>query len=149
MLEFAVGWLGETYLWVKALHVSFVIFWTAGLFMVPRFLVYWHPVGAGEPEALLWDTRCQRLRRIILTPAMLVSWVAGLLLAFHLGWPGWLMAKFVIVLGLTGFHGWTVGMTRRFAAGERPLTEKALRLLNEVPSLTTFAIVILVVVKPF
>ncbi|MEI6419250.1 MAG: CopD family protein [Sphingomonadales bacterium] len=149
MIEFGVGWLGEAYLWVKALHVAFVIFWMAGLFMVPRFLVYWHPVPPASPEAALWDERCQRLRRIILTPAMLVTWAAGLSLGFHLGWPLWLVAKLLFVLGLAGFHGWVVGMTRRFAAGERPVTERTLRMANEIPSLVTFAVVVLVIVKPF
>jgi putative membrane protein len=149
MVEFGLGWLGEAYLWVKALHVAFVIFWMAGLFMVPRFLVYWHPVAPGSPEAALWEERCNRLRRIILSPAMTVSWLAGLSLAFNLGWPLWLVVKFLFVLGLTGFHGWTVGMARRFAAGERPVSERTLRLANEIPSLVTIAVALLVILKPF
>jgi putative membrane protein len=149
MIEWGVGWLEDAYPWVKALHVAFVIFWMAGLFMVPRFLVYWHPVAPGAPESLLWDERCRRLRRIIMTPAMIVSWVAGLSLGFHLGWPLWLVAKLVFVVGLTGFHEWTLGMVKRFAAGERPVSEKALRLANEIPSLVTLAVVVLVIVKPF
>lgn len=149
MVEFGVGWLGEAYLWVKALHVAFVIFWMAGLFMIPRFLVYWHPVAPGAPEALLWDERCRRLRRIILSPAMVVSWLAGLSLAFHLGWPLWLVTKFLFVIGLTWFHHWTVAMVKRFAAGERPVSEKGLRMANEIPSLVTFAVAVLVIVKPF
>lgn len=149
MIEWGTGWLGEAYLWVKTLHVVFVIYWMAGLFMVPRFLVYWHPVAAGAPEALLWDERCRRLRRIILTPAMLVSWAAGLSLGFHLGWPLWLVAKLVVVAGLTGFHMWTVTISRQFSAGNRPTSEKALRLANEIPSLATLAVTVLVIVKPF
>ncbi len=149
MVDWGTGWLGDAYLWVKALHVAFVIFWMAGLFMIPRFLVYWHPLPAGAPEAALWDDRCQRLRRIILSPAMMVSWLAGLSLGFHLGWPLWLVAKFLIVLGLTWYHHWAVEMSKRFALGERPLSEKGLRLANEVPSLVTIAVVILVIVKPF
>lgn len=149
MIEWGTGWLGDAYLWVKALHVVFVIYWMAGLFMVPRFLVYWHPVAAGAPEALLWDDRCRRLRRIILTPAMTVSWVAGLSLGFHLGWPLWLVAKFLVVIGLTWFHHWTVTINRRFSAGERPVSERALRLANEIPSLATLAVAVLVIVKPF
>lgn len=149
MIEWGTGWLGDAYLWVKALHVVFVIYWMAGLFMVPRFLVYWHPVAAGAPEALLWDDRCGRLRRIILTPAMTVSWVAGLSLGFHLGWPLWLVAKFLVVIGLTWFHHWTVTISKRFSAGERPVSEKALRLANEIPSLATLAVAVLVIVKPF
>jgi putative membrane protein len=149
MLEAGVGWLGEAYLWVKALHVAFVIFWMAGLFMIPRFLVYWHPLPVDAPECALWDERCRRLRRIILSPAMVVSWVAGLSLAFHLGWPLWLVVKFLFVILLTWFHHWMVVMARRFAAGERSVSEKGLRLANEIPSLLTIAVAVLVIIKPF
>lgn len=149
MINWGVGWLWDAYLWVKALHVAFVIFWMAGLFMIPRFLVYWHPVAPGAPEAALWDERCNRLRRIILSPAMVVSWVAGLSLGFHLGWPAWLLVKFLFVCLLTWFHHWSVAQVKRFADGERPVTEKRLRLMNEIPSLVTLAVAVLVIVKPF
>jgi putative membrane protein len=144
------GWLGEGYLWVKSLHVIFVIFWMAGLFMLPRFLVYWMAAASPAEEAL-WAERCRRLRRIILTPGLIVTWAAGLMVAFHLGFAGngWLHAKLLIVTLLSGYHGWAVAASRRFAAGQRPYSEKALRLLNEVPSLATIAAVILVIVKPF
>jgi protoporphyrinogen IX oxidase len=149
MLEWGTGWLGGAYLWIKALHVAFVIFWMAGLFMIPRFLVYWHPVAAGAPESVLWDERCRRLRRIILSPAMVISWVAGLSLGFHLGWPFWLVVKFLFVCLLTGFHHWMVVLSQRFAEGGRPVTEKGLRLANEIPSLVTLVVAVLVIVKPF
>lgn len=149
MIAWGTGWLGDAYLWVKALHVAFVIFWMAGLFMIPRFLVYWHPVAAGVPEALLWDERCRRLRRIILSPALVVSWIAGVALGVHLGWPPWLVAKAGFVVLLTWFHHWAVMMAARMAAGERPATEKRLRLMNEIPSLVTLAVAVLVIVKPF
>lgn len=148
-MDFATGWLGNAYLWVKAAHVIFVIFWMAGLFMLPRFLVYWSQVTPGAPENLLWTERCTRLKRIIINPGIIIVWVLGLALGFHLGWPLWLSAKLFIVLGLSGFHGWLIGAIRKFSAGERPYSEKALRLANEIPSLTTIAIVILVIVKPF
>lgn len=145
----AIGWLGSTYLWVKAFHVIFVIFWMAGMFMLPRFLVYWSQVPLGAPENALWAERCLRLKRIIINPGIVIVWILGVALGFHLGWPGWLWAKLLIVLALSGFHGWLVGAIRKFSAGERPYSEKTLRLLNEIPSLATIVIVILVVVKPF
>ena len=117
--------------------------------MIPRFLVYWHPVAPGAPESALWDERCRRLRRIILSPAMVVSWIAGLSLGFDLGWPLWLMVKFLFVIVLTWFHHWSVVTSKQFAAGERPVTEKRLRLMNEIPSLITLAVAVLVIVKPF
>jgi putative membrane protein len=149
MMEWGAGWLGDAYLWVKALHVAFVIFWMAGLFMVPRFLVYWHSLPADAPESALWDERCRRLRRIILSPAMTVSWIAGLSLGFHLGWPLWLAVKLGFVIGLTWFHHWMVVMAKRFGEGQRPVSEKALRMANEIPSLVTLAVAVLVIVKPF
>jgi putative membrane protein len=144
-----IGWLGDAYLWVKAFHVIFVIFWMAGLFMLPRFLVYWHPVAIGDPENTLWADRCARLKRIILNPGLVVVWVLGLMLGAHLGWPVWLWLKLVLVLGLSGFHGWLLGTVRRFAAGGRPCSEKTLRLVNEIPSLVTIGVVILVILQPF
>ena len=145
-----IGWLGNAYLWVKSLHVIFVIFWMAGLFMLPRFLVYWM-AAASSAEEKLWAERCHRLRRIILTPGLITTWIAGLMVAFHLGFAGnaWLHAKLLIVILLSGYHGWAVAASKRFAKGQRPYSEKTLRLLNEVPSLATIGAVILVIVKPF
>ena len=145
------GWLGDAYPWVKAVHVVFVIFWMAGLFMLPRFLVYWSPIAADAPESALWAERCVRLRRIILNPAEVAVWVLGLALAFHLGFAGngWLHAKLLLVVLLTGYSHWAVILSKRFARGERPVSERTLRLANEIPSLATIAIVILVIVKPF
>ena len=145
----AIGWLGDTYPWVKSFHVIFVIFWMAGMFMLPRFLVYWHPVAPGSPDNALWAERCNRLKRIIINPGNTIVWILGLMLGVHLGWPGGLWAKLVLVLGLSGFHGWMIGAAKAFARGERPYSERTLRLVNEIPSLVTIAVVILVIVKPF
>ncbi len=146
----SAGWLGAAYPWVKALHVIFVIFWMAGMFMMPRFLIYWMAVPVDAPENLLWADRCDRLRRIILNPAMIVVWALGLALAFNYGFAEyWLHTKILLVLLLSGYHGWAVGTARKFARGERPYAEKTLRLANEIPSLATIAIVLLVIVKPF
>ncbi len=144
------GWLGSYYPLVKALHIIFVIFWMAGLFMLPRFLVYWM-ASASEAENTLWATRCHRLKRIILNPGLLTVWVLGLMLSLHLGFAGngWLHAKIALVLALSGFHGWMLATTRKFERGERPYAEKTLRLANEIPSLATIAIVLLVILKPF
>jgi putative membrane protein len=144
-----IGWLGDAYLWVKAIHVIFVIFWMAGLFMMPRFLVYWHPVSPDSAENTLWAERCARLKRIIINPGIIIVWILGLMLGAHLGWPFWLWLKLLLVLGLSAFHGWMVGAAKKFAAGQRPYAEKTLRLVNEIPSLVTIGVVILVIVKPF
>ena len=148
-MDFAAGWLGDAYPWVKAAHVVFVIFWMAGLFMLPRFLVYWSQVAPGMPENALWEERCARLRKIILNPGLIIVWALGIALGFQLGWPMWLWVKLLFVLGLSGFHGWMIGASRKFASGHRPYSEKTLRLVNEIPSLATIAIVILAIVQPF
>jgi protoporphyrinogen IX oxidase len=151
------GFLGATYDWVKAAHLIFVIFWMAGMFMLPRYLVYHQEaLAAGRTdEAAEWVVREGKLRRIILSPAMVLVWVLGLMLAANAGlfdgMPGlgWLWMKLVFVLGLSGYHGWAVGYARKLAAGKPTLVGRQLRMLNEVPALAVTAIVVLVIVKPF
>ncbi|KHA64982.1 MULTISPECIES: CopD family protein [Sphingomonas] len=151
------GFLGAAYDWVKAAHLIFVIFWMAGLFMLPRYLVYHQEaLAAGNAaEAASWIEREGKIRKIILTPAMIVVWVLGLALALNLGLAdgapglGWLHLKLLLVFLLTGYHGWTVGYAKKLAAGKPTLTGKQLRMLNEIPALAVTLIVVLVIVKPF
>jgi len=142
--------LSVTYLWIKAAHLIFVIFWVAGLFMLPRYYVYHQEAAPGSPEEARWIDRERKLRTIILTPAMVLVWVLGITLATTGGWwtAGWLHLKLLLVLGLTAYHGYMVGYGRKLAAGRRPVSGRALRLMNEVPGIATAAIVILVIVKP-
>jgi len=143
--------LSMLYLWLKAGHVIFVIFWMAGLFMLPRYFVYHQEAEAGSAEEARWIDREAKLRKIILTPSLILTWVLGIATATAMGaWSeGWLHAKLLFVLGLSGYHGWLVGYAKKLARGERVLTGKKLRLLNEIPGLAAVVIVILVVVKPF
>jgi putative membrane protein len=143
--------LASTYLWLKAGHVIFVIFWMAGLFMLPRYFVYHQEAEAGSAEELRWIDRETKLRKIILTPSLVLVWVFGVLLATAGGWwvAPWLHAKLLFVIALSGYHGWLVGYGKKLARGERPLTGKKLRLLNEVPGIAAAIIVVLVIVKPF
>lgn len=147
--------LSLLYLWLKSAHIIFVVFWMAGLFMLPRQLLYAHSATPGSEEEALWIKRMGLLRKIILTPSMIIVWVVGLLLAFELGLftpgggNGWLHAKIAVVLLLTGFHGYLTVQVKKNARGERPLSEKQLRLYGEVPGILLVLIVILVVVKPF
>jgi putative membrane protein len=146
-----VGFLGYAYPWVTAAHVTFVIFWMAGLFLLPRFYVYHHATAAGSVEDRAWIERNSRVRSIILTPAMLIVWALGLLLAFHIGAFGqhWFDAKLLLVIGLTGYQGWLGAYGRKLAAGKRPLANRTLRIMNEIPGIATALIVVLVIVKPF
>ena len=151
------GFLGAAYDWVKAAHLIFVIFWMAGLFMLPRYLVYHQEaLAAGNAgEAANWVERESKIRHIILTPAMIVVWVLGIALALNLGLAdgapglGWLHLKLLLVVLLTGYHGWAVGYAKKLAAGKPTLAGKQLRMLNEVPALAVTLIVVLVIVKPF
>ncbi len=145
------GFLGAAYPWVLAAHVIFVIFLMASLFMMPRFFVYHHQTSVGSPEDLAWIDREARLKRIILNPSLIIVWILGLLLALNVGAfsQGWFHAKLLLVIILSGFHGWMVGYAKKLARGERPWPEKRLRMVNEVPALLVTLIVILVIVKPF
>ena len=140
-----------TYYWLKAGHIIFVIFWMAGLFMLPRQLVYMHSATPGSEEQKLWETRIGLLRKMILTPSLVVVWVLGLTLAYTIGafTQGWFHAKLLLVLLLSGYHGWMVVQAKTMARGERPLTERALKLWGEVPAVMVALIVVLVIVKPF
>ena len=145
------GFLGAAYPWVKAAHITFVIFWMAGLFLVPRFYVYHHATTPGSPEDRAWIERESRARSIILAPAMIAVWILGLLLAVHIGafGQGWFSAKLLLVVGLTGYQGWIGSYGRSLAAGKRRHDNRALRIMNEIPGIAAALIVVLVIVRPF
>ena len=150
-----IGMLGNAYPWMKAAHLIFVIFWMAGLFMLPRYLVYHQEAAIGSPEAAQWVEREAKIRKIILTPAMVVVWVLGPTLGANLGLfsgasgLGWLHLKLLLVVILSGYHGWAVGYSKKLAAGKPTLTGRQLRLINEVPAVLVTFIVILAIVQPF
>ncbi len=150
MMSDMTGWLGAAYPWVKALHLIFVMFWMAGLFMLPRFFAYHteYPVGSAEDTA--WIERERRLMRIILNPAMILAWIFGLMLAVHIGFGhAWLLLKLLLVLGLSGYHGMLSGWRKDFARGANTQTSKFFRLMNEIPTLGVIPIILLVIVQPF
>lgn len=152
--ECVINMLGSAYLWVKAAHVIFVIFWMAGLFILPRYLVH-HQDALGTPEALRWEEREAKLRRVILTPSMIAVWLFGLLLAANAGLfdgapgLGWLHAKLLLVIALSGFHGWAIAYAKGLARGHGPIASRKLRMINELPAFAVIAIVVLAVVRPF
>ena len=145
------GWLGLAYPWVKAAHVTFVIFWMAGLFLLPRFYVYHQEAAVGSPDDRAWIERESRVRSIILTPAMVLVWILGLMLAFNVdAWSqGWFHAKLALVIGLSAYQGWLGAYGRKLANGQRPLSGKAVRIINEIPGIAAAIIVVLVIVRPF
>ena len=152
MLGFlGIGFLGNAYLWVKAAHIIFAIFLMAGLFMMPRFFVYHQECEVGSEEERKWIEREDKLRRIIVNPSILILWVFGLMLMMNIGaWSeGWFQLKFVLVIALSGYHGWTIGYAKKLARSERSLIGRQLRMLNEVPGLVAVVVIILAVVRPF
>ncbi|MFM7376563.1 MAG: CopD family protein [Erythrobacter sp.] len=143
--------LSSIYLFLKSGHVIFMVFWMAGLFMLPRQCIYMLDHTPGSPGEAKWADRMGKLRKIILTPSMIIVWVLGLSMAVghELFSQGWLHAKLALVLALTGYHGWLVAQTKKMARGERPLSEKTLRMIGEVPGILLILIVLLVIFQPF
>lgn len=145
--------LAEYYLWLKAFHLIFVISWMAGLFYLPRLFVYHTGQPRGSPQSETFKTMERRLLKIIMNPAMIGTFVFGLLMISIPGlvdWSaGWLHFKIALVLVMAGFHGYLVRCVKNFAMDQNQKSEKFYRLLNEVPTLLMIAIVILAVVKPF
>lgn len=144
-------WLASAYLWIKAAHILFAIFLMAGLFMMPRYFIYHQEAPVGSDEDRKWIERERRLKQIILNPSLVILWVLGLALMWMTqAWTmGWFHLKLLLVLALSGYHGWVVGYAKKLARGERPIAGKTLRILNEVPGMIAVVVVILAVVKPF
>lgn len=139
------------YYWLKAFHVLAVISWMVGMLYMPRLFVYHVEAGTGTPTARIFEIMERRLQRAIMLPAMLAAWASGLWLAYSGGWfrSGWLHGKLLLVVLLTGVHGYLAAERKKLAAGTTTRSSTFFRVLNEVPTLLMIGIVILVVVKPF
>jgi protoporphyrinogen IX oxidase len=138
-------------LWIKALHVISVIAWMAGMLYLPRLFVYHADASKGSALSETFKVMERRLLRAIINPSMILVFVTGVALAFLTGyWQApWLQAKFALVLGLGGLHGYFARCVRVFAADANARPAQFYRVLNEVPSVLMVLIVILAVVKPF
>lgn len=140
------------YAWLKALHIIAVIFWMAGMLYLPRLFVYHHqsePGGELERALLIQEGN---LVKIILNPALIAVWLIAIaMLAANpdLFSAGWFHAKLLLVVALSGIHGFYAASGRKFGKGERVRSEKFWRIMNEVPALMVIAIVLLAVVKPW
>jgi putative membrane protein len=141
------------YNWVRAIHLIAVIAWMAGMLIYPRLLVYRLEAQGDERFETAMDKAANATRRIIVNPTMILTWAMGLLLIasrwdfLHL--QPWFWGKIALVLILSGFHGWLIGLGKKVARGERPIEPKKLRMLNEIPMIIAIFAVILVVVEPF
>lgn len=139
------------YPWIKAAHVIAVISWMAGMLYLPRLFVYHVAAEKGSVQSETFKTMERRLLRAIINPAMIVTWVLGLWLAWKgFGFSGgWLHAKLAAVVLLSAVHGYLSGAVRRFANDRNEKSARHWRLVNEIPTVLMVVIVILVVVKPF
>jgi putative membrane protein len=139
------------YLWIKALHIVAVISWMAGLLYLPRLFVYHAVAPAGSEQSETFKVMERRLLRFIMTPAMIATWIFGILLVLQGGWlaAGWFHAKIALVLVLTVMHGLMSHWQDDFARDRNRHTQKFFRVANEIPTLLMIAIVILAIVKPF
>jgi putative membrane protein len=139
------------YVWIKALHVIAVIAWMAGMLYLPRLFVYHCEADAGSKQSETFKVMERRLLKAIINPAMIVSWLAGLYLAWAGQWlsAGWLHGKLLLVVILSGVHGLFSRWVKDFANDRNRHSQKFYRILNEVPTILMIGIVVLVVVKPF
>lgn len=138
------------YDWLKAVHVLAVISWMAGMLYLPRLMVYHVDAAPGSVQSETFKVMERRLLKGIMNPAMIVTWVLGLYLAWDaFGFKGgWLHGKILLVVLLSGVHGYLVGRVRDFAEDRNTKSGRFYRIINEVPAVLMVGIVILVIVKP-
>ena len=139
------------YEWIKAFHIIAVISWMAGLLYLPRLFVYHCAAEPGSTQAKTFVVMEHRLLAYIMTPAMGLTWILGVVLMLQGHWmaSGWLHTKLVLVLALSALHGLLSRWARDFSAGRNTHSQRFFRLINEIPTVLMILIVILVVVKPF
>ncbi|UZF91203.1 protoporphyrinogen oxidase HemJ [Bosea sp. NBC_00550] len=139
------------YEWIKAFHVVAVISWMAGMLYLPRLMVYHAEAQTGSIQSETFKIMERRLLKGIINPAMMLTWVLGLYLAWYaFGFKGgWLHAKLLLVVILSGIHGMLAKHVRAFAEDRNQKPARYFRMINEVPAVLMLAIVILVIVKPF
>ncbi len=141
----------QYYNWIKALHVIAIISWMAGMLYLPRLFIYHCSAEKGSVQSETFKVMERRLLRAIINPAMIVSWVLGLWLAWSGGWvgAGWFHGKLAMALALSAVHGYLSASVRAFAEDRNTKPTRHWRIVNEIPTLLMIGIVVLVVVKPF
>jgi protoporphyrinogen IX oxidase len=139
------------YLWLKALHIVAVIAWMAGMLYLPRLFVYHSSAKSGSELSETFKVMERRLLNIIMMPAMIVTWIVGIVLVFQGQWlgAGWFHAKFALVVLMTVLHGLFAHWVNEFSFDRNRQSQKTYRIINELPTILLIVIVVLVVVKPF
>ena len=143
-----MSWLYPT---AKIVHLFAVIAWMAGIFYLPRLFVYHADAPIGSQQSETFKVMEWRLLKVIINPAMIITWLAGLYLAWSGHWytSGWFHGKLTLVLILSGVHGFFSRWVKDFRADRNTRSQKFYRIINEVPAVLMVGIVILVIVKPF
>jgi protoporphyrinogen IX oxidase len=139
------------YDWLKAFHVIAIIAWMAGMLYLPRLFVYHCEAARGSIQSETFKIMERRLLKAIMTPAMIATWVLGLVLVWQGGWwtAGWLHGKLLLVIALSAAHGFLAKSVRLFAEDRNDRPARFYRIVNEIPTVLMILIVILVIVKPF
>ncbi len=145
-----IDFLADHYLWFLSLHIIAVISWMAGMFYMPRLFVYHTRLEVGSDASEMFKEMERKLIRIIINPAMILTWLFGLCMAFgqELWSSPWFQVKFVLVILMSGFHGYLSRWRREFERDENRHNEKFYRRVNEVPTILMIVIVFLVIMKP-
>ena len=143
----------QYYLWIKSFHIISVICWLAAMLYLPRLFIYHTKAAPGSELSETLKIMERRLARYIMTPAMILSYIFGLMLLDILGPSTYLQPSFVIklllVLGMSGLHSYFVAVQKKFAKDENTTSQKVFRVINELVTVLMIAIVILIIVKPF
>lgn len=146
----------DLYNWLKAGHVIFVVALMAALLVYPRYKIHQLSSTPGEPLFEAMKKSSGQLRMIILNPSLILVWLFGLGMVFvdwqrggQLYLEGWFHTKLLLVLILSGMHGYFIGVGKKVDNVTGTVQAKTLRMLNEIPFLLLIAIAILVIVKPF
>ena len=134
---------------LKVLHIISFVSWFAGLFYLPRLFVYHIENNTNREMNEVFQKMEYKLLRIIMNPAMILTWIFGLALIHYVGFAWWLALKLVLVSILTAFHMYLAKIRKNLENNYRDYTSKYFRIINEVPTILLVLIVILVVVKPF
>jgi putative membrane protein len=139
------------YEWLKAFHIIAVVAWMAGMLYLPRLFVYHCEADPGSRQSETFKVMERRLLRAIMNPAMIVTWLLGLWLAWRGNWfaAPWLHAKLILVFAMSGAHGMLSRYVKDFAADRNRKSQKFYRIINEVPTVLMVVIVLLAVLKPF
>ena len=144
--------MAEYYNWIKAFHLIAVISWMAGLLYLPRLYAYHADAEKNSEMDLVFQKMEYRLLKIIMNPAMIVTYILGFMLVYVYGLKaleGWFHLKFLLVIFLSAMHAALARWRKNFVSGINKHSSKFYRMINEVPAVIMIIIVILVIVKPF